>query len=568
MHSSLHGTDAFRTPQEEILRGLFAETLGVPSVGLDDNFFELGGDSLLAMALAKRIRAVLDPAAHVRKLFESPTVAGLARALAAGKDGTPAGPQSELAKVAVPERAPLSAAQQRLWFLAQLEGTNPRYNMPVAVRLRGRVDAAALSAAVHDVVARHEPLRTIFPPDDGVPFQRVVDMAEVGQLLHQRSVAAGELASVLAEVTGEAFDLTADLPLRVWHITVLPENGPAGAREHVLLLLMHHIAIDGWSLRPLFKGLSQAYAARLAGRAPEFPPLPVTYRQYSEWYRTLLESESGPGGALTAQLEFWRRALAGIPQQLALPLDRPRSAIPSHHGAGVRFTIDAALHDRLAGLARQCGATVFMVMQAALAALLTRSGAGDDIGVCAAVASRSHDDLDELVGLVANTVVLRADTSGNPSFAGLVERVRAADMAAFAHQEVPFDRVVEAVNPNAFRGWSPLVSVSFGFGPTAIGADELDGLPGAEYYHVETVVAKFEFGVALRELPAPDGTPHGVAGYFEYSTALFDRATIELLAANYVRVLGQVAAEPALPLDRLDLAEPARSAGTRPAARQ
>ncbi len=561
MHSSLHGSSAFRTPQEEILGGLFAETLNVPSVGLDDNFFELGGDSLLAMALIKQAKAVLGPAAHVRKLFEAPTVAGLARALAAPAGRTPAGRTlAEPAKMAVPARTPLSAAQQRLWFLAQLEGTSPRYNMPVAVRVPGPVDATALQAAVRDVVTRHEALRTIFPQADGVPFQHVVEPGDVGDLLRSRTVPAGELTSVLAEVTGEAFDLTTDVPLRVWDLAVLPPGEPQELpepQEHVLLLLLHHIAIDGWSLRPLFRDLSQAYAARLAGRAPAFPPVPVTYRQYSEWYRTLLEHESGPSGLVTDQLAFWRHALAGLPQRLALPADRPRPAVPSHHGAGVRFTIDAALHARLTTLARRCRATVFMVLQAAVAALLTRSGAGEDIAVCAAVAGRSHDDLDELVGLVANTVVLRADTSGNPSFADLVERVRAADMAAFAHEEVPFDRVVEAANPNASRGWSPLVQVSFGFGPTAIGADELGGFPGAEFCHVETVVAKFEFGVALRELPAPDGTPQGVAGYFEYSTALFDQPTVERLAARYVRLLDQVAADPALSLDRLDLSEQA-----------
>ncbi|GII86989.1 hypothetical protein Ssi03_49790 [Sphaerisporangium siamense] len=557
LHGSPHGSqggNAFRTPQEEILSGLFAEALGLPSVGPDDNFFELGGDSLLAMRLVNRIRRVLGPAAHVRKLFESPTVAGLARRLAQDADGAPATRLwATLDEVAVPERAPLSSAQQRLWFLAQLEGPTPRYNMPVAVRLRGTVDAAAMEAALRDVVARHEALRTVFPQVDGVPYQHVVDMADVGPLLRRITVPDGGLPAALAEAAGEAFDITTDVPLRVTDIEVTP--APGGGPEHVLLLSLHHIAADGESIRPLLGDLATAYAARLAGDAPGFPPLKVTYRQYSEWYRRLLDEESGPDGVLTAQLDFWRRALDGIPRRLALPLDRPRAAVPSHHGAGVPFTIDAALHARLVTLARRCRATLFMVMQAALAALLTRAGAGTDIPFAAAVAGRSHDDLDGLVGLVANTLVFRTDTSGDPAFGDLVDRVRDADMAALAHQEVPFDRVVEAVNPGDSRGWSPLVQVSLGFGATGVDAEVLRGLPDAELYDVGTVAAKFELGLGMRELPASDGVPQGIAGFLDYAVELFDRDTAELLAADFVRILDQVADDPALTLDRLELTE-------------
>ncbi|MFH9643344.1 amino acid adenylation domain-containing protein [Streptomyces albidoflavus] len=560
MHSANQTGSAFRTPHEEILCGLFAEVLGLDSVGVDDDFFDLGGDSLLAMRLANRARRALGPSAHVRKLFQAPTPGGLAQRLTQDADGALSEDLwAALRTVEVPARTPLSAAQQRLWFIGQLEGPSPRYNAPVALRLRGRTDKAALLAALGDVVARHEPLRTIFPQVDGVPYQQVVEPADVGPLLRHTAVARSDLGRMLAEATGESFDLATDLPLRVWDIELLPDHTD-DPEEHIVVLLLHHIAADGESLRPLLGDLARAYAARSKGEEPKLAPLPVTYRQYSEWYRELLDRESGPDGMITTQLDFWRHALAELPQRLALPLDRPRPQVPSHRGAGIYFPVGAELHGRLGAVARRTRATLFMVVQAAAAALLTRTGAGDDIPFAVPVAGRSHEDLEGLVGLVANTLVLRTDTSGDPTFAELVDRVRTWDMAAFARQEVPFDQVVEAVNPHASRGWSPLVQVSLALGATAADAEVLSGLPEAELYDVDSVVAKFELGLGMRELPSPDGTPQGMIGHLEYSTELFDQETIRLLADNCLRVLEQVAADPDLRLDQLDLVDEAVSA--------
>jgi Condensation domain/Phosphopantetheine attachment site len=358
MHSS------FRTPQEEILCGLFAEVLGVPSFGSGDNFFDLG-DSLLAMRLMNRVRAVLGSAAHVRTLFESPTPAALAHALARAPGTAPtARVQTVPGTEVVPDHTPLTPAQQRLWFMAQLEGPTPRYNMPIALRLRGDVDAEVLGVALRDVVARHEALRTTFPEVDGVPFQNVVADAD----LSPRRVHVPEegLAGVLAEAAGEAIDVTTELPLRAWHITVRPRDG-AVAMDHVVVLVLHHIAVDGWSIGPLLGDLAAAYAARRAGAVPDLPPVAVTYRQYSEWQRMLLASESGPGGMLARQLEYWRQALEDMPQRLALPLDRPRPAVPSHHGAGVRVARPhhrsgaGAQSDRVHGGAGRAGRTAHPV---------------------------------------------------------------------------------------------------------------------------------------------------------------------------------------------------------------
>ncbi|MFD6939100.1 amino acid adenylation domain-containing protein [Streptomyces goshikiensis] len=558
MSSSPSTGAAPRTPHEEILCGLFAEVLGVPRVTVDDNFFEHGGDSLMALRLISRIRAILGSRIHIRKLFEAPTVAGLAQALA--QAGAPAAGASRtaIADVVVPERIPLSLTQQRLWFLAQLEGPSPRYNMPLGIALHGDVDPAALEAALADVVARHEPLRTVYPEVDGRPYQWVLEPEAARPALAAATVRSDGMDEALSEAAGSVFfDITADAPLRTWLFTAEDEGGEA-MREHVLLLLIHHIAGDGWSVRPLLRDLAHAYEARLAGAAPEFAPLPVRYAQYSVWQRETAEAESGEGGALSAQLDFWRKALAGVPEQLPLPFDRPRPATRSFRGAGVDFTIDAGLHARLVALARATGSTLFMVLQAALATVLTRYGAGQDIVIGTPVAGRAEENLDDTVGFFVNTLVLRTDTSGDPTFGELLERVRAADLAAYAHQDVLFDRLVEELNPERSLAWSPLFQVSLAFNGSAVGTGDLPALPGARIREVPTSVAKFELGFNIRELEAPDGATQGLVGFAEYATDLFDRDTVERLVEALLWVLEQTADGAGLRVGELELpaAEP------------
>lgn len=534
------------TQYAAVLRELFAETLGRPDVGDDDSFFELGGDSLAAMRLVTRARTVPGLALTVRTLFRNPTVAGLTRALAGDAPAAqaPNRPSALGAETvtARPERPPLSYAQEGLWYLSLLQGPAPTYNVPVSVRLTGTVDTEALRAALGDVVARHEALRTVFPEVKGVPYQKVLPPHEARPELRTVTCAGEDLRTALAEAAQDVFDIMSEPPVRATLFT-----DAARPTEHTLLILLHHIVGDGWSVGPLTRDLADAYTARLAGSAPEASPLPVQYADFGLWQREALGAEQDPGSLLASRSAYWRRALAGLPEVLDLPLDRPRPAVASHRGASVDITLDPAFCEDLKKLAQETGTTVFMILQAALAATLTASGAGEDIPIGAPVSGRTEPAVEELVGYFVNMLVLRTDTSGNPGFRTLLERVRTASLEAYAHQDIPFDRLVGALNPRRSPAHHPLFQVSLAYGGGARRHVEMPGLRGVTG-QVPMPVAKFDLGLHLDEITAPDGTPQGIGGELKYATDLFDRATAEALAARWTALLHHAVRTPDAPI--------------------
>ncbi|MFI8537654.1 amino acid adenylation domain-containing protein, partial [Streptomyces aquilus] len=538
------------TPTEEALCGLFAEVLGLERVGAEESFIELGGDSLLVMRLIARVRSALEVSVGVREVFADPTVAGIAR-LVEGAGASSAG--VVLGRRERPERVPLSFAQQRMWFLNRMDETGAAaYNMPFALRLSGRLDSAALAAALGDIADRHESLRTVFPDVEGVPYQEIREGAEGRPELVV--VEAGEQwRDVMQDEAGRGFDLAAELP---WRTTLLKVS----EAEWVLLLVAHHIATDAWSMGVLANDLQNAYRARLAGEAPGWTPLPVQYADYALWQREVLGELEDPSSAAAGQIAYWRGALEGAPQETVLPFDRSRPAVPTFRSGSVPVGVDAETHARLVELAARGGATMFMVVHAALAVLLARMGAGEDVCVGTPVAGRSDAQLEDLAGFFVNTLVLRSDASGNPTFGELLARVRESDLSAYAHQDVPFERLVDELNPERSAARNPLFQVMLALQNAPEARWELQGLWVEQVPPVEDPAARFDLSVDLSERWAEGGAPAGLGGGLLYAADLFDEATVRGLAGRLVRVLEQVAADPELRLSDLDLLEEAERA--------
>ncbi|WP_336621622.1 condensation domain-containing protein, partial [Streptomyces sp. DH37] len=330
-----------------------------------------------------------------------------------------------------PDRIPLSFAQRRLWFLNRMEGPSGTYNIPLAVRLTGTLDTTALHTALLDVIERHEALRTLFPDADGEPWQHIVPAGEATLPLETVDTTAEDLPTALAATAAAGFDLATDLPIRATLFRLADT-------EHVLCVVVHHIAGDGWSQAPLARDLGHAYRARLTGTAPTWHPLPVQYADYALWQHEVLGEESDPHSPIAAQLAHWRQTLAGLPEELTLPVDRARPPVASYRGGLVTTELGPRLHRDLTALARSTRSSLFMVLQAGVAGLLSRLGAGTDIPLGTAIAGRTDTALDDLVGFFVNTLVLRTDTSGDPGLRDLVERARTTDLAAYAHQDLPF----------------------------------------------------------------------------------------------------------------------------------
>ncbi|MER6082183.1 condensation domain-containing protein, partial [Streptomyces sp. NPDC001833] len=489
---------------------------------------------------------------------------------------------------------PLSSAQRRLWFLAQMEGPGATYNNRTALRLSGTLDRAALEAALRDVIARHEALRTVFPAADGEPHQRILPADDLPWRLDVVQVADDEesaephrelrtadslwadpltelpviepapdlpgatvtraaLAAAVARTSSHAFDLAREIPIRAWLFAVRPD-------EHVLVLVVHHIAWDDWSIGPLARDLSTAYTARHAGHAPAWEPLPVQYADYALWQREVLGEEDDPDSVLAVETAYWREALAGLPEEPALPTDRPRPSVPGHRGHTVTVQVPADLHGRLADLARQHGATAFMLLQTALAVTLHRLGAGTDIPIGSPIAGRTDEALEDLVGCFVNSLVIRHDLTGDPTFEEALSRTRATALGAFGHHEVPFEHLVEQLAPTRSRAHNPLFQVMLTLQNAAHGLVvggtgamlRLPGLHTEELLHGSSA-ARYDLWLHAGETFDAQGAPAGIRGVLRAAADLFEAETVRRLARVLVRVLTAMTDDPAAGARHVDV---------------
>ena len=524
------------TALERRLCELFSDILGLETVGADDDFFALGGHSLSAAKLLARVRDSLGVELALREVFDHPTVAGLAvRCEYAGVADGPARPP--LVARDHGDLVPLSFSQQRLWFLFRLDGPSPTYNVPLTVRLHGDVDPTAMHRAVADVLARHGSLRTVLTERDGTGFQRVLGDVETPFAVVETTPDTAE--EEVRSAARYAFDLEREIPLRVRLFTV-------GPGESILLLLVHHIASDELSTPILLRDLGAFYAAHTGDARTQPAPLPVQYTDYAVWQRELLGDPQDETTLAGRQLAFWRSELAGLPAELDLPTDRPRPAVASFAGGGVEVEVPPGLAESVRAAGRDTGATMFMMVHAAVALALSHSGAGEDIPIGSPTAGRPASELDDLVGFFVNMVVLRTDLSGDPTVRELLARIKSADIAAYAHQDVSFDRVVEALDPERSAARHPLFQVMAQYRnlPVLNAFDDLS----PEVSLVPNDAAMFD--LTFDVVDTPDGS---LQVRVEYARDLFDHHTAESFAARVVRAFAALAGDPDRALSRIDL---------------
>ncbi|MBF6167051.1 amino acid adenylation domain-containing protein [Streptomyces gardneri] len=524
---------AARNPVEQAVAAVFTDLLGIEGVGIDDDFFALGGNSLLATRAVARLNEALRSQVTVRDLFEAPRVAALAAR--AVSDGTGA-VRPPLVRTRRTDRIPLSPAQHRMWLLNRIEPDSPAYNMPFAVRLTGILDVPALRYAVADVIERHEVLRTRYPVDaDGQPGQEILTTAAV---LPDGLAVKHDLTEVADMVNGlmcAGFDVTTAAPVRLRLFT--------SGRDHLLVIVTHHISADGASLAPLARDLATAYVSRLNGCAPDWPPLPVQYADFAIWQHAVLGRDDCDHSLAARQLSYWRDQLAGLTAPLELPADRPRPSRPANRGASTGFTIPAPVHQRLTAIAREHKATLFMVIHAALATVIGRLCGTTDVVIGTPVAGRGERALDDLIGMFVNTLALRVDVDPAATFHDLVDRSREAALSAFANADVPFERVVEQAAPARTGTRNPLVPVMLAFQNIEQPALELPGLTVTAVDN-GAITAKFDLQVVVEPRLGADGRAAGIAVTFTYATELFDESTVRAFGRRFERIVAAVAQEP------------------------
>jgi amino acid adenylation domain-containing protein len=533
------GYVAPRTPAEEILAGIWAQVLRVERVGARDGFFELGGHSLLATRVVSRIRAAFGVDVPLRAVFEAPDLAGLAERVdaevraGAGMSAPPLVP--------VPRHRPLPAsfAQQRLWFIQQLEPASSAYNMPYALRLRGPLDVGAMARALDALRARHESLRTVFAFAEGTPVQvveparpRPLPVEDLGGLPEERCHAIAAERIRAEAVT--PFDLARGPVLRARLLRLAPDDWG-------LLLTLHHIVSDGWSTGILIGELSVLYTALARGDEARLPALPVQYPDFAAWQRGWLA-----GATLERQLAYWRERLAGAPPLLEIPTDRPRPAVQSPRGAHRQFAVSERTTAALRELTLREGATLFMTLLAAWQALLARWSGQDDVLVGTPIAGRNRVETEGLIGFFVNTLVLRADLGGAPGLRGLLAQVRETTLGAYAHQDIPFEKLVEELHPERSLQHTPLFQVLFVLQNNERGSMELGGLRVEPLGH-EGETTHFDLSMGLMEAGAR------LVGGISFRTELFDADTVDRMVGHYLALLERAAAEPDRPLAELPI---------------
>ena len=546
----IRGTQvAPRKATEELLASIWREVLGLERVGIHDNFFQLGGHSLLAAQVMSRVRETFQVELLLRVLFESPTIAGLAETIEAELRGGTAFQLPPLVPVSRTQDLPLSFAQQRLWLLDQLEPNTPFYNVPSSVRMKGQLNIRALEQTLTEIVRRHEALRTVFRIKNNQPLQVVMPAAPVTLPITDLSALPDEEREAEARrlATAEAqrpFDL-ANGPLLRASLLRLSET------EHVVLFNMHHIVADGWSMGVLVREVVSLYPAFISRQPSPLPELPIQYADYAHWQREWLQGE-----ILEAQLAYWRQQLAHAPKLLELPTDRPRNGAIVQQSGNKFFTLSPELSASLQELSRKEGVTLFITLLAAYQTLLHRYTGQDRIVVGTDFANRNRVETEALIGFFINILVMHTDMSGDPDFRDVLKRVREVALGAYAHQHLPFEKLVEAIRPDRRAGQTPLVQTLFVLQNTLNEELELPGL-SLSPFEFESSTSKFDLAVFVTE------SGSGLQVRWTYNAALFDESTITGMWGNYQTVLESIASQPATRLSELKLTiNDARHAGS------
>jgi amino acid adenylation domain-containing protein len=519
-----------RTPTEDIVAGIWANALRLAKVSADDNFFALGGHSLLATQVVSRIRQVFQIELPLRTLFEQPTVCALSRSIDFARSEASNSPFEQIEPVSRESNMPLSFSQQRLWFVDQLEPGSAAYNVASAIRLEGNLNVAALQQSFDTIVGRHEALRTTFTTVNGHPVQVIGSPQPVSlQITDLRDLSASERASEMRlrmnEEAQRPFDLARGPLLRVLLLQL-------GEDEYVMLLTLHHIVTDGWSLGVLVRDLSTLYEAFSRGESPELPDLPIQYADFAAWQRKWLQGE-----VLDAQLDYWKQQLADAPAVVELPTDQPRPVVQTSRGVNHHSHVEENTTSALRVLSHREAASLFMTLLAAFKVLVSRYTRQDHIVVGTDVANRNRHEIEGLIGFFANQLVLHTDLSGNPTFRELLRRVRELMIGAYAHQDLPFEKLVEELGPERDSSRTPLFQLKIVMQNAPLPVIELDGL----HLFAEELgggTSKFDLTLFLED------TPKGLSCTWQYNSELFAPRTIRRLATQFAELLEQIAREP------------------------